>query len=450
MEAYIPYFLGVIILALGALCIRKAQEAAASGVVRAQLEEVKAERDAARQEVKDLERSLSEHIRQLELSQQSERQMKRQMEEWKQDQEEFKKATAATVMEVGNTLSSKLLEDYERKAEEERKKREGELVRHQEEYLKRFNEMVESFAAVKKDAHGTREKMELVMRSLTNPGGAGRMSEVGLENALKNLGLERGRDYTLQPHVTGEEGAALRPDAMIFLPNDMIMVIDSKASKSILELAAVEGKPEQKEVEARLVKTMNDHLKALVSRDYKSAVERMYKESARGGKAGRVFNVMYVHSDAGLEKLRALDPEFDNKLLKADIFPASAATLYGLFSLAKQSIAEARQAENAEKITEAVADLMEGIVTAFSHYEKVGRGLESAVKNFTSFGKSVNRSVIGRMHRLNKLGVEASKNKATPARLPTYDIHRADDTLTLEAEEAGEEKIIPLLEREGA
>ena len=91
------------------------------------------------------------------------------------------------------------------------------------------------------------------MRALTNPGGAGQMSEIGLENALKNLGLERGRDYVIQPHVTGEEGSALRPDAMVFLPNDMVMVIDSKASKHIIDLAGAEGTPAQKETEAKLV-----------------------------------------------------------------------------------------------------------------------------------------------------------------------------------------------------
>lgn len=447
MEAFIPYALGIAILTLGVLYTRKAQEAAAAVAQRGQLEEAKAERDAARLEVKALERQLAEAGKQMELVTQREDAIRQQMRDWQKLQEEMKKSTQAAVLETSKTLSSKLLEDYERKAEEERKKRESELHRHQEDYLKRFNEMVESFAAVKKDAHGTREKMELVMRSLTNPGGAGRMSEVGLENALKNLGLERGRDYVVQPHMTGEGGAALRPDAMIFLPQDMVMVIDSKASKSILELAAAEGTPEQSHVEARLVKTMNDHLKALISRDYKSAVERMYKESARGGKIGRIFNVMYVHSDGGLEKLRTLDPEFDIKLMKADIFPASSVTLYGLFSLAKQSIAEARQAENAEKITEAVAGLMEGIVTAFGHYDKVGRTLKTAVESFSAFGKSVNHSVIGRMHRLNTLGVEPAKNKSVPARLSTYDIHRADDTLTLEAGDAEDEKIIPRLNR---
>lgn len=447
MEEILPIALGALLAASVLYNIRQAKQSASLPALWAQLEEFKAERDAARLEIKELERSQSEYIRQLELSQQSERHMRAQMEEWKRDQEEFKKATAASVMQVGQTLSSKLLEDYERKAEEERKKREAELTSHREDWLKRYAEMVEQFGAVSKKAEGASAQMEQVMRALTNPGGAGQMSEVGLENALKNLGLERGRDYFIQPHVTGEQGAALRPDAMIFLPNDMVIVIDSKASKHIIDLAGAEGTPAQKETEAKLVKTMHEHIRALAGRDYKTAVERMFKEAAHGGKVARVFNVMYVHSDAGLDKIRSLDPDFDMKLLKADIFPASAATLYGLFSLAKQSIAEARQTENAEKITEAVRDLMEGFVTAFVHYEKVGRSMESAVKSFSAFGKSVNRSVIGRMHRLGKLGVEPAKNKAVPGRLATYEIHSEKDLLNLEAEEA---ELIPLLEKEEA
>src|SRR6056300_1250033 len=56
----------------------------------------------------------------------------------------------------------------------------------------------------------------------------GQMGEVILENILENCGMTKDRDYKTQFSGKMDEGNSLRPDVVIFLPENRNIVIDSK------------------------------------------------------------------------------------------------------------------------------------------------------------------------------------------------------------------------------
>src|SRR5258706_196589 len=63
----------------------------------------------------------------------------------------------------------------------------------------------------------------------------GNWGEFILETILEKSGLERGREFLIQETLSNEEGARLRPDVIIKLPEDKSMVIDSKVSLNAYE-----------------------------------------------------------------------------------------------------------------------------------------------------------------------------------------------------------------------
>lgn len=398
-----------------------------------QLEILRSERNAIQQELLQAERRVAESTKGRELTEQRMQDIQLRMQDWEKQKEEAIQASRASILKAGGEMSTKLLEDHKREMETAKKQAEELTKKTTEDLFKQFSEVTQSVAALKDVSHTNRTQMDLVMRALTNPSGAGRMAEIGLENSLKNLGLEPGRDYIMQYHIAGDEGSA-RPDTVIFLPQNMVIVVDAKASKFLLELAEVEGTDAEELTLARLKQTMNTHLSKLASRDYAGAIAQSYKKSGREGALGHIFNVMYLPSEAAIEKLRRADPEFDEKTERHSIILAGPTSLAGLFSLAKSQIAAGRQNENSQRIIEAAEGLMESVIMALTHVDRVGSSIRSAADAFDKFGKSINRFVIPRLKTMHKLGATPAKQKEIPAPLATYDIRKIEETIDIEVD----------------
>ena len=58
----------------------------------------------------------------------------------------------------------------------------------------------------------------------------GAWGEMILEKLLEDAGLVKGQEYTMQESTTQADGTRLRPDAVIHLPEDKHLVVDSKVS----------------------------------------------------------------------------------------------------------------------------------------------------------------------------------------------------------------------------
>jgi len=166
--------------------------------------------------------------------------MQKRMEDWEEQKQHSIQAAKSAVLSAGSELSNKLLEDHKREALETKKQQTEQVKQTSERLMEQFNRITESVAAIRQTSGENKQQMDTVMRALTNPTGAGKMAEVGLENLLKNFGLIPDQDFVMQYHVdsgnTGSDYGSLKPDAVVFLPQDMIIAIDCKASKHLIEL----------------------------------------------------------------------------------------------------------------------------------------------------------------------------------------------------------------------
>lgn len=97
----------------------------------------------------------------------------------------------------------------------------------------------------------------------------GAWGEMILEKLLEDSGLMKGQEYTMQESTTQGDGTRLRPDAVIHLPEDKHLIIDSKVSLVHYEQYSASTVDADRARFLRLhVESMRTHAKGLAEKDY--------------------------------------------------------------------------------------------------------------------------------------------------------------------------------------
>jgi DNA recombination protein RmuC len=353
--------------------------------------------------------------------------------------QEMLTAAKAALLEGGAQLSSKLLEDHKRENAESKEQAEKRIGSASETFLKQVESLAGAVAALEGRIQANDKVIDTVWRSLSNPSGAGQLAEVGLANTLKAFGLEQGRDFQLQFTTQDEEGRRLRPDAVVFLPSNGVMVIESKASKFLLDIAAAEGTEREADAYRNLARTMTQHLRALGEKDYANAIRTAWRESGREHEVTRIVSVMYLPNEAALDKLNRADAEFLHSARARGIYLAGPTTLHCLISLASAEINLERQVENQQRIVAAAEALIDGLSGALVHVANVGKNLSSAAEAFSKFAGSTNRFVLGRARKLAAMGLEPGKR--LPPNLPVFQVTQLDQVIDGQATEDREAEL---------
>ena len=236
--------------------------------------ELKLERDIAIADQDAMRQAFTEAQKAAALADQAREAMVQQQKSHEAARAESLGHAKAAVLTTAQEVSSKLIADHKRETEAAKKQSDEQIKKTTEGLSRQFEGVAKSVASLQERDIETRQRLETVWRSLSSPAGAADYSEMGLENALGSFGLVRDRDFKIQHTINDiSQGRRLRPDAIVFLPNDRVLVIDSKASKFLLELAEAEGSEKEAETYGKFAKTMETHLKDLVGKDYKGAIE---------------------------------------------------------------------------------------------------------------------------------------------------------------------------------
>ena len=356
-----------------------------------------------------------------------------QMADWEKTKVEFLETTKAGVFQTAQTISSKLLEDHKRETAESKLAAQKLLAETTAALKLEVQVLTDGVSQLKGTVTEKAQMIDTIQRALSSPGGAGYFAEIGLANTLKSFGLEQGRDFVLQQTVYGAEAEGrLRPDAIVFLPGDAVLVIDSKASKHLLDLAEAEGTPGEALAYQSLAKTMNQHLKDLANKDYRGAVQSGFRKSGRDGEVSRVLSVMYLPNEAAIEKLGRADADFARKAADVQIIPAGPAGLACIIGFAAVEISLMRQIENQARIVGAAEKLLESLSVAVGHAASVGRGIKQAAEGFAKLTGAINGRLLPRARQMQQLGLRPGK--PVPGNLGAYQVIDAGAESLIEGE----------------
>jgi len=309
--------------------------------------------------------------------------------------------TKAALFELGNDLSKQLIEIHKTETEGSRKLSEENIKATSEKFNTEFERVVNMVGSLKRGIEKSQDTVDLIKNSLLSPSGAGKLAEITLENILKASGLKNGLDFSMQYNLNAENNNKLRPDAVIFLPSNNIMIIDAKASKFLID--------ESENIE-KLIKTMNLHLKSLASKDYAQGMKLAANLATRVNCAN-VITLMFLPSEHAIEKIVEADGDFLNRAWNLNIFPVGPAGLMNMLSFAKFQIAENLMLHNNLEIIEEVKKLINSVSSLAEHSTKLGSNISSLVSNYDKFAASFNRNFLSKAKNISNLGVESDLDK---------------------------------------
>src|SRR5690606_20261455 len=97
----------------------------------------------------------------------------------------------------------------------------------------------------------------------------GNWGEVILERVLERSGLRKDQEYQLQASLLDETGRRLQPDAVILLPDEKHLVVDSKVSLVAYERwVNAEDENEREQFARQHILSVENHVKGLAAKNY--------------------------------------------------------------------------------------------------------------------------------------------------------------------------------------
>jgi len=303
-------------------------------------------------------------------------------ERFRQSEEKGEEKLKALLTPVGEKLAS-----YERHVTELEAKR-----------VDAFGQMAGVIEEMRKGQEDVRREAQRLGNSLTNaPKARGRWGERALQNVLEQCGLSQHTDFKLEHSLNTEDGR-LRPDAIVYVPGQKMLVIDAKVSLNAYQAAfEADNDIDRKRHLDLHAKSMRNHVQQLGAKSYQSQFEEAPD-----------YVVMFVPGEHFVAAALEHDPELWDFAFKNGVLLATPTNLVAIARTVAQVWRQDKMATEAKEIGRMGAELYGRLKTAADHLKRVGSGLESAVTNYNKFVGSFERNVLTSSRRMAEKGLEIS------------------------------------------
>lgn len=276
-----------------------------------------------------------------------------------------------------------------------------------------------------------------LVKALRQPKTRGKWGEVQLKRCVEIAGMTEHVDFTVQTTLHGDEGM-LRPDAIVMLPAQRKVVVDSKVPlDAYLEVLEAEDESTRKGELMRHVRQVRDHISKLSSKRYQDQFESGDTPD---------FVVCFMPSEAALHAAFEAEPSLYDYALEQKILIATPTTLVGLLRTVELGWRQERIAAEAQQIGTAAKELYSRVGVFLRHFSKAGRQLNSAVNAYNDAIGSAESRVLPQLRRIQELGAAGDEEVEVPKRIEQN--VKPIVAEELEELEAGEDSLVELPEAE--
>ncbi len=250
---------------------------------------------------------------------------------------------------------------------------------------------------------GLNEQAENLVKALKGESKVqGDWGEYQLERLLEDVGLEKGIHFTTQTSVKSDDGKNLRPDFLVSLPDEKVLVIDSKVSLTAYEKCV--NTNDEIEREAFLkehIQSMRNHIRSLAKKDYAS----LYDKSVD-------YTLMFVPIEPAYFAVGAELQSIQREGLAARVLLVSTTTMLATLRTVSYIWRQELQRTNVIEISSRGKLLYEKFVSFTNSMDSIGDHLQRADKAYQDAVNKLSKGsghLVGQAEKLRKLGLDVTK-----------------------------------------
>jgi DNA recombination protein RmuC len=234
----------------------------------------------------------------------------------------------------------------------------------------------------------------------------GNWGEVILEKVLERSGLVKGQEYLTQFSTNNEEGKRIQPDAVILLPDNKHIIVDSKVSLIAYEaFVNTENEDDKNRFIKEHIASVKNHVKQLSEKSYQTSGDFNTPD----------FVLLFMPIESSFSVAVQADQDLFSYAWDLKIVIVSPSTLLATLRTIASIWKQERQTKNAIEIAKQSGALYDKFVGFIEDMDKIGKSLDtSKVAYDTAMNKLKTGSgnLIKRAADIQKLGAKTSKQIA--------------------------------------
>ncbi|GMR07626.1 MAG: DNA recombination protein RmuC [Gammaproteobacteria bacterium] len=312
----------------------------------------------------------------------AEQNLKRYQASATSDLDKKEKAIEHLVKPIHDALEKN--EQHIMQIEKERKQAYGALTQH-----------LESMSKTQKDLE---QETRNLVQAFRRPEVRGQWGELTLRRLAELAGMMEHCDFYEQENLSTEEGR-LRPDMIVRLPGEGVLVVDAKTPMSAyLDAIDTTDEEQRKQHIKRHARHVHERIKELAAKAYWD----QFSNSPE-------FVILFIPGEQFLNAALDSDRSLYEEALRQKVIIASPNNFIALLRTTAAIWRQEKLAENAQEIRQVGEELYGRLAVFGEHLSKLGKNLNTSVDHYNKAVGSYEKRILPSARKFTEMGISGKK-----------------------------------------